>query len=218
MAAAAPEDGEPEPFSPSMFLDLPPTPSDDGDDDPPLPDDLVLPYISHMLMEEDMDDRFFYQYPDHPVLLQAQLPFADILLSDAATEFSSSSLDAATTASGSGTTFFTHSPSSSSSCVDVVPASASATWPYDPLELTQRLMAGAASSASSLPRIEQAGSQFHVSTDKGSQQSHVQNRVSMDMINQAFLKGMEEANKFLPGTTTISSSSRGRRKNRGHDD
>ena len=72
MAAAAPEDGEPEPFSPSVFLDLPLTPRDDGDDDPPLPDDLVLPYISRMLMEEDMDDdRFFYQYPDNPAVLQA---------------------------------------------------------------------------------------------------------------------------------------------------
>ena len=37
-----------------------------------LPDDLVLPYISRMLMEEDMDDdRFFYQYPDNPAVLQA---------------------------------------------------------------------------------------------------------------------------------------------------
>lgn len=117
MAAAAPEDGKPEPFSPSMFLDLPPTPRDDGDDDdPPVPDDdLVLPYISRMLMEEDMDDRFFYQYPDHPALLQAQQPFADILLSDAATNFSSSSLDAAaTTANRNGMTFF-NSPSSYSS-------------------------------------------------------------------------------------------------------
>ncbi|CAD6255530.1 unnamed protein product [Miscanthus lutarioriparius] len=212
--AAAPEDGQREPFSPYVFLDLPPTPRDDGDDDPPLPDDLVLPYISRMLMEEDMDDRFFYQYPDHPALLQAQQPFADIL-SDAdaatATATSSGSGSDSTDANGSGTAF------TPSSYVDVVPAFASATWPYDPLELTQRLTAGAANSASSsLPGLEQAGSQFHESTDRGSQ-SHVQNRVSMDMINQAFLKGMEEANKFLPATS-ISSSSRGRRKNRGHDD
>ncbi|XP_066338690.1 scarecrow-like protein 14 [Miscanthus floridulus] len=212
--AAAPEDGEREPFSPYVFLDLPPTPRDDGDDDPPLPDDLVLPYISRMLMEEDMDDRFFYHYPDHPALLQAQQPFADILSdADAATATATSSGSGfdSTDANGSGTAF------TPSSYVDVVPAFASATWPYDPLELTQRLTAGAANSASSsLPGLEQAGSQFHESTDRGSQ-SHVQNRVSMDMINQAFLKGMEEANKFLPATS-ISSSSRGRRKNRGHDD
>ena len=115
-------------------------------------------------------------------------------------------MDAATIASGSGTTFFTHSPSSSSCYVDdAVPALASATWPYDPLELTQRLTAGATNNASSLPRLEQAGSQFHESTDKLGSQSHVQNRVSMDMINQAFLKGTEEASKFLPTTSTSSS-------------
>ncbi|OQU84111.1 hypothetical protein SORBI_3005G229900 [Sorghum bicolor] len=217
--AAAPEDGEPEPFSPSVFLDLPPTPRVEGDDDDPplLTDDLVLPYISRMLMEEDMDDdRFFYHYPDHPALLQAQQPFADIL-----------SGSGSGSANGSGTTFTPSSPSSSSSYVNVVvPAFATATWPYDPLELTQRLTAGAA---------QEAGSQFFQSTDKGSQSRHVQNRVSMeDMINQAFLKGMEEANKLLPGTSSSSSNkdgallfgetnhghgnSRGRRKNRRHDD
>jgi hypothetical protein len=30
-------------------------------------------------MEDDIDDAFFYKYPDHPALLQAQQPFADIL-------------------------------------------------------------------------------------------------------------------------------------------
>ena len=54
----------PEPFSPSIFLDLPPMPRPDGDDptsdDPASSDDLVLPFISRMLMEEDIDDKFFY--------------------------------------------------------------------------------------------------------------------------------------------------------------
>jgi hypothetical protein len=30
-------------------------------------------------MEDDIDDAFFYKYPDHPAILQAQQPFADIL-------------------------------------------------------------------------------------------------------------------------------------------
>ncbi|PUZ73066.1 hypothetical protein GQ55_2G444900 [Panicum hallii var. hallii] len=34
-----------------------------------------------MLMEEDIDDKF-YQFPDHPALLNAQQPYAQILLSD----------------------------------------------------------------------------------------------------------------------------------------
>ena len=62
----------PEPFSPSVFLDLPPTPRPAADDDPASSDDLVLPFISRMLMEEDIDDKFFYQFPDHPALLNAQ--------------------------------------------------------------------------------------------------------------------------------------------------
>uniref|UniRef100_A0A0D3HQ92 Uncharacterized protein n=1 Tax=Oryza barthii TaxID=65489 RepID=A0A0D3HQ92_9ORYZ len=78
MAAAAPQLEELvdlEPFSPSLFLDLPPTPH--GDD--PNDDDLILPFISRMLMEDDIDDKFFYQFPDHPALLHAQQPYAQIL-------------------------------------------------------------------------------------------------------------------------------------------
>ncbi|CAM0149587.1 unnamed protein product [Urochloa decumbens] len=69
-----------EPFSTSMFLDLPPTPRrpDDGDD-------AILAYISRMLLEEEEegidDHNLFYQYypSDHPTLLQAQEPYARIL-------------------------------------------------------------------------------------------------------------------------------------------
>ncbi|CAD6252539.1 unnamed protein product [Miscanthus lutarioriparius] len=87
--AAAPEGeglfADPEPFSPSIFLDLPPTPRPDGNGEVPASsDDLVLPFITRILMEEDINDQFFYQFPDHPVLLQAQEPYAQIL-SDAAT-------------------------------------------------------------------------------------------------------------------------------------
>ncbi|CAD6252566.1 unnamed protein product [Miscanthus lutarioriparius] len=79
--AVAVADPEPEPFSPSIFLDLPPTPSrpDCHNEDLASSDDLVLPFISRMLMEDDIDDAFFYKYPDHPTLLQAQQPFANIL-------------------------------------------------------------------------------------------------------------------------------------------
>ncbi|XP_008677823.1 scarecrow-like protein 34 [Zea mays] len=123
----------PEPFSPSIFLDLPPTPRPNGDDptsdDPASSDDLVLPFISRMLMEEDIDDKFFYQFPDHPALLSAQQPYAQIL-SDAT---ASSSSDSATAIS-SGTVG--NSTLSSSS---LAAASAEPTWPYDPIELSQLL-------------------------------------------------------------------------------
>ncbi|CAD6252562.1 unnamed protein product [Miscanthus lutarioriparius] len=77
--AAAPEGeglfADPEPFSPSIFLDLPPTPRPDGNGEVPASsDDLVLTFITRILMEEDINDQFFYQFPDHPVLLQAQEP------------------------------------------------------------------------------------------------------------------------------------------------
>ncbi|TVU23267.1 hypothetical protein EJB05_25622, partial [Eragrostis curvula] len=116
----------PEPFSPSVFLDLPPTPRPDGGGDGPASsddNDLVLPFISHMLMEEDIDNKFFYQYPDHPALLNAQQPYAQILSDSGATTTSSDS--AATTLSPS--------------CSSDAAASAEPTWPYDPVELAQLL-------------------------------------------------------------------------------
>lgn len=64
-----------QPFSPSLFPDLPPTPHHDD----PNNDDLLLPFISRILMEDDIDDKFFYQFPDHPALLQAQQSYAQIL-------------------------------------------------------------------------------------------------------------------------------------------
>ncbi|WVZ54638.1 hypothetical protein U9M48_005405 [Paspalum notatum var. saurae] len=129
LAAAAPE-----PFSPSVFLDLPPTPRPHTDvAGGEEPDDLVLPFISRMLMEEDIDDKFFYQFPDHPALLNAQQPYAQIL-SD------SSSPDSATTSgtSGTGTSGGGGSSTlsfSSSASADPAPT----TWPYDPEELSQLL-------------------------------------------------------------------------------
>ncbi|RCV39777.1 hypothetical protein SETIT_8G250000v2 [Setaria italica] len=121
----------PEPFSPSVFLDLPPTPRPDADD-PDASDDLVLPFISRMLMEEDIDDKFFYQFPDHPALLNAQQPYAQIL-SD--TTASSSSDSAATNTTSSGTAAnSTLSPPSSDA-----PSSAEPAWPYDSIELSQLL-------------------------------------------------------------------------------
>ncbi|KAF8714847.1 hypothetical protein HU200_027381 [Digitaria exilis] len=43
------------------------------------PDDMVLSYISTMLMEDDIDDKLLHQYSDHPALLQEQQAFAQIL-------------------------------------------------------------------------------------------------------------------------------------------
>ncbi|KAL6654483.1 hypothetical protein ACP70R_007948 [Stipagrostis hirtigluma subsp. patula] len=257
--AASPEDSvgqgafPAEPFSPSVFLDLPPTPRPDGGggaDDPASSDDLVLPYISRMLMEDDIDDKFFYQYPDHPVLLQAQQPYAKIL-SDATTGSSSSSDSATANADGSGVS--TLSPPSSSEAS----ASGAATWPYDPIEVAQLLRSppypdmevgldgftadevnaflpaqggagdgfqqspthlgnasstgdnGAHSPASPDEEETKAKSTTNVLSADGDEDALVsaffsgQDRESVDMLNLAFLKGMEEARKFLPTNNNL---------------
>ncbi|CAL4982446.1 unnamed protein product [Urochloa decumbens] len=151
---------EDEPFSPSDFLDLPPTPCPD--------DDLVLPFIMRVLMEEEEEEEDINGH--NPALLEAQQTFADIL-SDAA--------NASTMSANTST---------------AAPAfMASATWPYDPARLSQLLlcpdMGGAGEDDSLL-----ASTLFNHGGD---------NKVTMDMLNQAFLKGMEEANKFLPSNNTL---------------
>ncbi|XP_051196648.1 scarecrow-like protein 9 [Lolium perenne] len=60
---------------PSIFLDLPPTPHQQ----PAQNLHMALDSISRMLMEEDIVEKIMYQYPENPILLQAQQPFAQIL-------------------------------------------------------------------------------------------------------------------------------------------
>jgi len=73
---------EPSPPSLSVFLDLTPISDPNTADKGQLShDDLVLPYISRMLMEDDIDDKLLCQYSDHPALLQAQQTFNQILSS-----------------------------------------------------------------------------------------------------------------------------------------
>jgi len=73
---------EPSPSSPSVFLDLTPISDPNTADEGQLShDDLMLPYISRMLMEDDIDDKLLCQYSDHPALLLAQQPFTQILSS-----------------------------------------------------------------------------------------------------------------------------------------
>ncbi|CAD6252642.1 unnamed protein product [Miscanthus lutarioriparius] len=185
MAAEPADLADSQPFSPSDFLNLPPTPLLDldcpalqlQDDD----DDLqVLPFISRLLMEEEMDGFFD---PDHPALLQAQQPFADIL-SDA----TANSISTAANSRGTGSGTFTGlSPASAAGS----PAFANATWPYDPAELSQLLFS----------RTYPADTATYPNADSlASSTMFAGGTVNMDMLNLAFLKGMEEANKFLPAT------------------
>ncbi|CAN6360878.1 unnamed protein product [Urochloa humidicola] len=69
---------EPVPPSPSVFVDLPQIPVSVGAG----ADDLVLPYVSYVLMEDDTDDSILNQYSDHPSLVQVQESFAQIISSN----------------------------------------------------------------------------------------------------------------------------------------
>jgi hypothetical protein len=171
------------PDSPSSYLDLPPTPhheqqhhplpssTDDGGNGTAAvgsPDDLVLPYISRMLMEDDIEDKFFYDYSDNPSLLQAQQPFLNIL----------SNSDDTTTATGSSSD--RPSPTSddaSFSASTAATAAAAATFAAPPLT----------------PAAVNSYGPFDLDPAV-----FFSNGANSDLMSSAFLKGMEEANKFLP--------------------
>nr|XP_051180463.1 scarecrow-like protein 33 [Lolium perenne] len=159
-----------EPPSPSLFLDLPPTPRSEEDGDSAF-DDMALPYISRLLMEEGTDDQFFFLYPDHPALLRAQLPFAQILVH-----------------SGGSASALSPSCSSSDAAASPSPSIAS---PYDAVQISLPPYADATS----------ASPHHH-----GVQNSFTGNCLltgDQDMLKLAFLKGMEEAQKFLPPNSTL---------------
>jgi hypothetical protein len=63
----------PQPF----FLDLPQNSNGRSEGCHHVPNDMTLPYISRVLLEDDVDDKL----DDHPALLQVQQPFAQILSS-----------------------------------------------------------------------------------------------------------------------------------------
>ncbi|PVH34647.1 hypothetical protein PAHAL_8G266800 [Panicum hallii] len=68
---------EQSPPSPSIFLHVSMKPDGRSEGDHDAPRDMILPYISRVLMEDDIDDKI----SDHPRLLQVQQPFAQILSS-----------------------------------------------------------------------------------------------------------------------------------------
>ncbi|KAM0836412.1 hypothetical protein ACQ4PT_062353 [Festuca glaucescens] len=176
-----------EPPSPSLFLDLPPTPQCEEDGDSSF-DDMVLPYISRLLMEEDTDDHFFL-YPDHPALLRAQLPFAQILV------------DAIHSASGSASTSTsTLSPSSSSSDATASPSRSTAS-PYDAVQISWSPPATGSPDTQSSALLN--GDTEQPNLGSGFFDGNGLLPGDQDMLNLAFLKGMEEAKKFLPPNSSL---------------
>ncbi|KAE8804356.1 scarecrow-like protein 34 [Hordeum vulgare] len=172
------------PGSPSAYLDLPPTPhheqeqqepSPDGHDaaagggggggDSPssTPEDLVLPFISRILMEEDIDDKFFYDFPDNPALLEAQQPFLEIL-SD---------------------------PSSNSTSDD---SNNRAVSPCSPSDAS----VGTAAQLPPTPAAVDSYDRFRYEPVDLDPAAFFGGGANSDLMSSAFLKGMQEANKFLP--------------------
>ncbi|KAJ1277361.1 hypothetical protein BS78_05G289000 [Paspalum vaginatum] len=172
--ADAPED--PEPSSPSIFRD-PSPPSGD----------LVLPFISRMLMEEDediSDDSFFRQYPDdHPALLTVQHPFAEILS------------DVGNTACGEPMTGQLVGPVELELSLPL-----QQNLPRLPNEENTR------GAAAALPPADGCGRQHGALLSAlfgGGHPDHPggEGDDEAGMIKIAFLRGMEEASRFLPTTT-----------------
>lgn len=178
-----------EPPSPSLFLGLPPTPRGVEDGDCSF-DDMALPYISRLL-EEDMEDHFFYLYPNHPALLRAQLPFAQILV------------DVADSTSGSTSAL---SPSSSTSTSDAT--TPSTTSPYDAaIQISRPPYTEVLDLASGSPDTQSSALLSGDEEAKNPSSDFVIWNYLLagdqDMLNLAFLKGMEEARKFLPPNSSF---------------
>ena len=170
------------PGSPSEYLDLPPTPHHEqeqqqqssdghggggggggGDSPSSTPEDLVLPFISRILMEEDIDDKFFYDFPDNPALIEAQQPFLEIL-SD---------------------------PSSNSTSDD---SNNRAVSPCSPSDAS----VGTAAQLPPTPAAVDSYDRFQFEPVDLDPAAFFGGGANSDLMSSAFLKGMQEANKFLP--------------------
>nr|CAB3484628.1 unnamed protein product [Digitaria exilis] len=177
--------------SSSIFLDVASSTSqvDDGSED----GDRVLPHISRMLMEESIFDKFLYQYPDHPALVQAQQLFSHIL-SDA-----SSSSDALAAQPCS------NSPVEHSTVQPWTPAPELYVAQGHSIEDPVFVFNGTAMDA-----VEHTGS-FKAESSSSND--------FKDVVSLAFFKGMEEASKFLPSNgATARSGGRGQKKRLDGDD
>jgi hypothetical protein len=156
---------EPAPPSPSTYLDLPLTPHvNNATDD--------LSYISHNL---------YHQSPNHPMFLNAEQPFAQILsaYADALTTWARSSVQPSPLQSSGATPKYYY-------YCDMI---ASEMLPSDNVNSTHVYQDASSGFFMNTMHEETAVEPNRLLPAKSS---------SMDMISMAFFKGMEEANKLLP--------------------
>jgi len=146
-------------------------------------DDLGLPFIERILMEEGIDDEFFYQYPDHPTLQQAQESYRRVL-SDATADSCSDGSPTVSVSSRSDTgvgadDLTTDASTTSEQFGDVGVRSDTAAEEEMEKKANRTMLAVVDGDHAAL-----ASAFFSAQQDWGSK--------------AMFLKGMEEANKFLP--------------------
>ncbi|CAL5031839.1 unnamed protein product [Urochloa decumbens] len=157
--------------------------------------DRVLPHISRMLMEDNIVDKFLWQYPDHPALVQAQQLFSHIL--------SDASSDALTTQPWNSGEL--------SSVQSSAPAPHHTSYIDTPAAADPSVAQGNDTDDPAFFLNGMANSKLLPAESSG--------RCMDAVVSMAFFKGMEEASKFLPGDgVTAAGSGRGQKKRLGGDD
>jgi hypothetical protein len=179
---------EPSAPSPSVFH---------NGEGPLSPDNMVHSYISHMLLEENIDDQILCQYYDHPSLLQMQQDLAHILSSPS----SSAKNSTINNGNSEGTESLLHGSSG-----DPISVSLGFDMGADVVGLLQ--MQQALAHILSPPSSSTKNSSINKGNSEGTEgllhgSSGDPTRVSLGFdkgadVAGAFLKGMEEGRKFLP--------------------
>ncbi|XP_010922301.1 scarecrow-like protein 9 [Elaeis guineensis] len=164
----------------------------DPAEDAELFSDIVLSYISQMLMEEDVDEKF-----EHPALLAAEKPFYDILAENSSLSPDQPPLSS-NHSSGSPDDSSNNHYGSSSGYVSKNLVVDNNSWPYDSLEY-QQLQTHPA------PVDYFSQSSFSSSNIVEGLDETLANTVAVpDLFSESqpaweqFRRGVEEARKFLP--------------------
>ncbi|WOL18675.1 hypothetical protein Cni_G27472 [Canna indica] len=162
---------------------------------PELSSDMVFNYISQILLEENMDDKFDV-YTEHPALLAAEKPFYDILGEKFPPLPHQDSIRAAGSSDDSISELHVNSNTNG--------VLASNSWPYDPLEYhqlqTNPVYVDYSSSQSSFSPTTSAGNVNGVLEEPI---LFVNDLVTQSSPAWQFQKGVEEARRFLPSNEKL---------------
>lgn len=179
---------------------LNPSAEADSAEDSEIFSDIVLSYISQMLMEEDMDDKF-EQFQEHPALLAAEKPFYDILAENHSPPPDQPPLYSNRRSESPDDGVSNHYGSSSCSNGVVVDGS----WPCDPVEYQQLQTHPASVDYSSSSQSSFSSTNSAGNIGEGFDEPLLKSLALSDILTQSqpaweqFRRGVEEARKFLPG-------------------